>query len=64
MHCLLILPLICSYMRDLTSRTHIWCISDFVLKIGYYNHGEVQPEEEPTGRLLLQSSLALHLATI
>jgi len=36
MHCLLILPLICSYMWDLTSKTHIWCISDFVLKIGYY----------------------------
>ena len=36
MHCLLILPLICSYMRDLASTTHIWCISGFVLKIGYY----------------------------
>ena len=36
MHCLLISPLICSYMWDLTSKTHIWCISDFVLKIGYY----------------------------
>jgi len=36
MHCLSILPLICSYMWDLTSKTHIWCISDFVLKIGYY----------------------------
>jgi len=37
MHCLLILPFICSYMWDLTSKTHIWCVSDFVLKIGYYN---------------------------
>jgi len=37
MHCLLILLLICSYMWDLTSKTHIWCISDFVLKIWYYN---------------------------
>jgi len=37
MHCLLILPLICSYMWDLTSKTHIWCISGFVVKIGYYN---------------------------
>ena len=37
MHCLLILPLICSYMWDLTSKTHIWCISGFVLKIGYYS---------------------------
>ena len=37
MHCLLILPLICSYMWDLTSKTHIWCISDFILKIEYYN---------------------------
>ena len=36
MHCLLILPLICSYMWDLVSKTHIWCISGFVLKIGYY----------------------------
>ena len=36
MHCLLILPLICSYMWDLASKTHIWCISGFVLKIGYY----------------------------
>ena len=36
MHCLLILPLICSYMWDLTSMTHIWCISGFVLKIEYY----------------------------
>jgi len=36
MHCLLILPLTCSYMWDLVSKTHIWCISGFVLKIGYY----------------------------
>ena len=36
MHCLFILPFICSYMWDLTSKTHIWCVSDFVLKIGYY----------------------------
>jgi len=36
MHCLLILPFIFSYMWDLTSKTHIWCVSDFVLKIGYY----------------------------
>jgi len=27
MHCPLILPFICSYMWDLTSKTHIWCIS-------------------------------------
>ena len=38
MHCILILPFICSYMWDLTSRTHIRCVSDFVLKIGYYTH--------------------------
>ena len=50
MHCLLILPLICSYMRDLFSQTHIWCISGFILKIGYYNklekgtHSELKPE--------------------
>jgi len=37
MRCPLILPLICSYMWDLSSKTHIWCISDFVLKIGCYN---------------------------
>ena len=36
-HCLLILPLICSYMWDLTSWAHIWCVSDFVLKTGCYN---------------------------
>ena len=36
MHCLLILPLTCSYMWDLTSKTHICCISSFVLKIEYY----------------------------
>ena len=36
MYCLLILLLICSYMCDLTSKPHIWCISGFVLKIGYY----------------------------
>jgi len=36
MHCLLILPLICSYMWDLPFKIRIWCISDFVLKIGYY----------------------------
>jgi hypothetical protein len=41
MHCLLILSLICSYMWNLTSKTHIWCISGFVLKIGYYR-GPVQ----------------------
>jgi len=29
--------LICSYMWDLTSKIHIWCISDFIFKIGYYN---------------------------
>ena len=38
MHCLLILLLICSYMWDLTSKTHIWCIHDFILKIGCYSH--------------------------
>jgi len=36
MHCPLILPLICRYTRYLASKTHIWCISGFVLKIGYY----------------------------
>ena len=36
MHCLLILPFICSYTWDLTPKTHIWCVFDFVLKIGYY----------------------------
>jgi len=36
MHCLLILPLICSYMWELPSKTHIWCISGFALTIGYY----------------------------
>ena len=35
MHCPLILHLICSYMWDLTSKTHIWHICGFVLKIGY-----------------------------
>ena len=37
MYCLLILPLICSYMWDLAFKTHIWCISGCILKIGYYN---------------------------
>ena len=37
MHCPLILSFICNYMWDLTSKTHIWCVSDFVLKIGYYS---------------------------
>jgi len=36
MHYLMILPLVCSYMGDLTSKTHIWCIYGFVLQIGYY----------------------------
>ena len=35
-HCLLILPLIYSYMWDLTSWAHIWCVYGFVLKTGCY----------------------------
>jgi hypothetical protein len=30
------ITLICSHIRDLTSWTHIWCVSGFVLKTRYY----------------------------
>ena len=52
MHCLLILPFICSYMWDLTSKTHIWCVSDFVLKIGYYN----TPHKQDIGEKLSKAN--------
>ena len=35
-HCYLISPLFCSYMWELILKTHIWCASGFVLKIGCY----------------------------
>ena len=49
MHCSLILTLICSYMWDLTSKIHIWCISGFVLKIGYYTGWRLEGEIKGCG---------------